>query len=252
MEPIRSVIIDDEPNAVRLLREILSLNDKINLITTFTDPALAVDRILEIRPELIFLDIQMGHMTGFDLLKAVSEKGFKPAIIFVTAYDQFAIEAMRHAAVDYLLKPVGLDDLNQSIERYLVRRKNPPVQDSIQKLLELINRERKMRFNTRTGFVLLDPREIVYCEADGNYTNIYCDNGFKETVSSNLRTIEESLKADNFTRISRAYLINQHAIRKIDRKSRTVVLDVAGRITTLHYSADRYRILSWLFGGEKE
>lgn len=252
MKEIRAVIVDDEASAISLLKGLLEPFNEINIESDYTDPVFAIDGIIKSKPDLLFLDIQMGKLTGFQVLEAVWDKGIRPEVIFITAFDEFAIEALRHAAVDYLLKPVGKKELQQAIERVKTKKNTNQIEASVTELLAEMKRDKRLRFNTRSGFVLIDPSEIVYCQADGNYATFYCNHGQTETVCANLSEIAIMLAEPKFTRVSRSYLINTKYLRKIDRKSKTVFLEYNNKLTSLKFSADRYAILDWLFGGGRK
>ena len=249
MEYLNTIIVDDENLAINLLTGLLKPFNEVIIESTFTDPELAIEGILNAKPDLLFLDIQMGKMTGFQVLESVWEGGLRPHVIFVTAYDEFAIEALRHSAVDYLLKPVDPNELKVAIQRIAAKKETTNVEHKITELLAELKKDNRIRFNTRTGFVLVDQAEIMYCQADGNYVKIYCNQGHTETISLNLSQVEELLPESKFIRVSRSYLINTRYLRKIDRKTRTIFLEHNNTMTTVKYSADRYGVLDWLFGG---
>jgi DNA-binding LytR/AlgR family response regulator len=115
----RTIIVDDEPGAISNLEALLHNHPEIRVIETIHDATIAVDSILDQKPDLLFLDIQMPGKTGFEIAKELLEAGDPPTIIFATGFDQFAIEAIRHAAFDFLVKPVNPEELKKAIERFL-------------------------------------------------------------------------------------------------------------------------------------
>ncbi len=249
MKSYTTVIVDDEVSAISLLTSLLKPFDQVKIEQAFTDPKLACHEIIKRKPDLLFLDIQMGKMTGFDLLEEIWKANVRPMVIICTAYDEYAIEALRHAAIDYLLKPISIQDLEGAITRLKQQDKQESADNSIAKLINHLRKEKRLRFNTRNGFVLIDPNEIVYCEADGNYSVIHCKQSFKEVVCVNMSHLEQILPAGKFTRISRSYLVNSDCIRKIDRKNRLVFLEYQQKMVSIKFSANRYSALDWLFGG---
>ena len=114
---VSTVIVDDEEHCISLLEEYLTKDPRIVITAGITDPGMAVDKILSVRPDLLFLDIQMPGMTGFDILEILSRTTVRPVVIFITAFDNYAIQAIRASAFDYLLKPVDRLELALSVER---------------------------------------------------------------------------------------------------------------------------------------
>jgi len=137
MDKIKCIIIDDEKEAVDRLANLLSKNHQIELCAKETHPDIAVTLISKFNPDLIFIDVEMPGKTGFDVINDIRDSGFYPSFIFVTAYNQYAIKAIRKAAFDYLLKPVDIDELNESLERFIKQRDNNDPVDIIQTVAEL-------------------------------------------------------------------------------------------------------------------
>ena len=124
MNPISCILIDDEKDALDRLANLLAKNNRIEVKAKETNPENAVKLVAEYRPELVFTDVEMPGRTGFDVVQEIRNAGFNPNFIFVTAYNQYAIKAIRNAAFDYLLKPVDIDELNEALARFLEQKKN--------------------------------------------------------------------------------------------------------------------------------
>ncbi|MGW8314358.1 MAG: LytR/AlgR family response regulator transcription factor [Bacteroidales bacterium] len=219
MEELLSIlIVDDEPEARDLLTMLLERIDGVEL----TGEAESVDQALrfvqEHTPDLILLDIQMPVKTGFDLVSQLHEMGLDQGYIFVTAYDEYAIEAIRASAFDYLLKPVDPGILEDAIRRFRENWEQKQLRDKIGQLLGSLGIGRKLKFNTRSGFLILDPDEILCCIADGNYTKIMLVNERQEVISSNLGSVENMLEGEDFFRISRSALINFKFLAVVDTR----------------------------------
>ena len=225
MERITAIIVDDEPAERDLMANLLSDFADIQVLAKNDNVNKGVNSICKYNPDLVFLDIDMPKKNGFDLIREIKELGLAPTIIFVTAYNQYAIEAIKHAAFDYLVKPVDIDDLKQSIKRYKVERKSPNSLDRIENLLQALQKE-KLKFTTRTGYIFINPAEIIYCQADGNYTDLYMTNNEKQTVTINIGKLEHILPNTKFSKINRSVIINKQFLTEINRKDKKCILMV--------------------------
>jgi len=225
MEKITAVIVDDEPEARDIVESLLSDFSDIQVLAKEESVNKAVKSIREYDPDLVFLDIDMPRKNGFDLVREIKELDINPAIIFITAYNQFAIEAIKHAAFDYLVKPVDIDDLTQTIERYKVDRKAAGSLDRIENLLQALQVE-KLKFSTRSGYIFVNPAEIIYCQAEGNYTDIFLASGEKQTITINIGRLENILPNTKFSKINRSVIINKQFLTEINRKDKKCILRV--------------------------
>jgi two-component system, LytTR family, response regulator len=219
------MIVDDEPEARDLLRMLIDPIDGVEVVCEADNVDAAAECFREHLPDLILLDIQMPRKNGFELVRMLRSEGHDPGYIFVTAYDEFAIQALRISAFDYLLKPVDPHDLSDAILRFSTRKAASRLFDPIDKLLGHLHENRTIKLNTRCGFLLIDPGEIIYCQADGNYTVIHLTGGRKETVSCNLGRLEESLPDNGFFRISRSVLVNLDFLVRLNTRSGTCTLE---------------------------
>ena len=218
--PLRVMIIDDEPEAVELLSIMLDRYAHADVVATSIDVNDAIRKYYQHTPDLVLLDIQMPGRNGFDFIEEIHHLEVKPGVIFVTAYENYAIQALRTSAFDYILKPVKSDELKESLDRF-IRQAESRKQEDLSDLLTMLKPgvQEKIRLNTRTGYILINPKEIVYCMADGNYTSIQLFSGQQEMVAQNLGSIEKLLQPEQFFRISRSYLINLDYLIRVDRKS---------------------------------
>ena len=222
--PLTAFIVDDEPDARQALEMLLQKEFPQIEIAAQTDNAQnALELIMDKSPDLLFLDIQMPGKDGFWLADKISKLKYKPCIIFVTAYDEYAIEAIKYAAFDFLTKPVIPEVLRETISRFNESKAENNHNQKFDRLNEFLNRN-KIKFITLEGFVLIDYSNIIYCEADGNYTNIHLVDGKKEIVSLQLGVIEKKLSDFSFIRVNRSLLININYIQKFNRLKRTVSL----------------------------
>ncbi len=222
-EMLTCIIVDDEMHAAKQLEKMLSKNPKLKILARISDPRLAVGKILQLKPDLLFLDIQMPIMNGFEVLQTLYQAQVKPFVIFVTAYDEFAIQAIRSSAFDYLLKPVNETELITAVERLLATYKQKEQAENFSKLINQV-KLKKLRFNTTGGFMLVNPEDIVYIQADWNYSEIHLSKDKHEVVTLNIGAVEETLPPGQFARISRSVIINLAYLEKVHRAKRLCTL----------------------------
>jgi two-component system LytT family response regulator len=215
---IKALIIDDEDDARDILERVLLRLENIDIIGKTSTADEGFEMILKLKPDIAFLDIQMPGKDGFMLVRQLKSFNIKTTVIFVTAHVEYAIEALKVAAFDYLLKPVEFTDLKTTIQRFREEKLNEMNEQKVDILLDMLNKKDKISFNTRTGYIYVKPEDIVYCEADVNYTTIYFGGSRKEVVTINIGKMEEMLDKSRFYRISRSHLINLEYLVKADRK----------------------------------
>lgn len=220
------MIIDDEQDAIDYLSILINDNINIlNIVATANNSKNAVENYFKMLPDLIFLDIEIDELDGFGILKQIYREKLKPYIIFVTAFNQYAVDAFKENAIGYLLKPVNELELKQAVKRFQDSKEADLQHDRI---LSLINSSKIVRFNTRTGFIQLNSNEITHCEAERNYTKIYNVSGKAEIVSLNLAEVEKKLSEFGFWRISRSFLANPDFVHEVDRKQKVCILRYDG------------------------
>ncbi len=206
---IRTIIIDDEKNARVTLRSLLNtFSTKIQVIGEASNLETAIELIKRSSPDLIFLDIQLKKATGFDLLQYLPN--LKAEVIFVTAYDNYAIKAFQMAAFGYLLKPVQLSELSNVIQRFEARQKQQYSINQTQILIENFdeNRIKKLVIQNVNGFKVLPLEKILYLQGETNYTRFFLVNNEKVLVSKTLKEYENLLSDYGFFRIHQSYIIN--------------------------------------------
>jgi two-component system LytT family response regulator len=218
---IRTVIIEDEHEALDLLSGLVEGTGLAIVTGSTTDPRKAVKLINDHEPEIIFLDIRMPGLSGFDILNELRRKmSSMPFVVFTTAYDEYAIKAFEYAAFDYLLKPVDPDRLNETLMRYSTTVNR----DTDHRNPSLHENGRTLIYRAITGVVFIDPSEVVFITADGNYSTFHFISGRMETVTSLLGTIEEQLDGNLYFRASRSCIVNTAFLARIDGKQQQCVL----------------------------
>jgi two-component system LytT family response regulator len=213
-----AIIIDDEQNGrISLKQKLVDYCPGLQLIGEAGSGKEGIQLIEQLHPDIVFLDIEMPGMDGFEMLKKLSGKDFH--IIFTTAYDHYAIKAIKFAAFDYLLKPVDIEELKLAVERIA----NTQPQNQIKKLevleqnLLANNALNKIAIPTIDGLLFFNTSDIIYLEAHSNYTEIHFVNSQKLTASRTLKEFEEMLPADKFFRPHHSHIINLQYIKRYTR-----------------------------------
>ncbi|OQX80136.1 MAG: hypothetical protein B6D61_02400 [Bacteroidetes bacterium 4484_249] len=243
---ISVIIVDDEEDARDILERQLIRVGNITISGKAANVDEALEMIIGLNPDIVFLDIQMPEKDGFELIKDLKKFNIKTTVIFVTAHNEFAINAVKVAAFDYLLKPVVFDELKEAIFRFMCEKKQEQDARKIDILLDTLSRQGKVCFNTRTGYIYILPEEIVFCQADVNYTEINFSTDRKEIVTVNIGRVEELLDKSKFFRISRSHLINLDYLVKADRKTKTCELFKEGEKFTIPAPPKQIRLLESL------
>jgi len=231
---IKAIIIDDEEKSRKLLSSLLNEHCSDIEVLALADSAEAgYQAINKYNPELVFLDIVMPMENGFSLLERLEQVDFE--IIFTTAYDQYAIKAIRFSALDYLLKPINIDELKQAVDKVIEKlsgKDENRVDQRLEVFLENVNAqtmERKIGIPTQSGIDFVQIKNIVLIQAEGNYSLIYLRNTKnQEIVSRTLKEFDDLLKEYNFFRVHRTYLINLAHVVKYSRTNQSAESDGDG------------------------
>jgi two-component system LytT family response regulator len=211
---IKSIIVDDEKHGIITLKHLISEIENIEVVANTQDSSSAKELIEKHRPDIVFLDIEMPIMNGFELLSQFETIPFK--VIFTTAYDQYAIKALKMNALDYLLKPISSDDLEESIQKYNANELNISKEQIFQ--VHQFNNGKiqdTLALSTQQGLIFIKIENIAYLEADGSYTNIVLSDKSKHLASKPLSNFEDLLQ-DNliFFRAQKSYIINLKNIKQ--------------------------------------
>jgi two-component system LytT family response regulator len=213
---IKTILVDDEPIALKHLATIIEKHcPQLEVIATASTVTDALEKIGRLSPELVFLDIQLAGEKSFDILHQAKQRTFE--LIFVTAYDQFGIQAVKHEAMDYILKPINKTELMEAIEKagkkiYQKRVAGHGAQPVMENIKNTIGR---LALPTMEGLLFVDTASIMYCESEGRYTRFYLAEENKEIlVSKNLGEYEAQLPSGMFIRIHHQSIVNIHYIHK--------------------------------------
>lgn len=229
---LRALIVDDEENARILLSKLLEETLLFNDIRSAESVDSAYAELRRFEPDIIFLDIKMPGKDGFTFIRDLPNNYKILKIVFVTAFDQFAIQAIKNQAFDYLLKPVNRKELKQCLMRF-VEEKNEEIKVEIPvKTSEQRDRITRIKVNTRTGTLFINPADILFCKAEGNYTTV-CTGKKQHLCSMNLGKVADMLPKNGFVRIGRSYIVNYEYITMLDRKECTILLVRDGESATV-------------------
>lgn len=226
---IKALLVDDEERAVDSLQLMIEkFIPEIEQVRSCLDARKCRQAIHDMKPDLVFLDVRMPYLSGFDVLNSIPNKFFK--VIFTTAYDEYAIKAIRFSALDYLLKPVDVDELIIAVERFIQSKDNEwPQQELFRNISHNMkvsgSRDFRLALPSNEGIHFLMPSEIIRCEAAGNYTVFHVNGGKRRMTSRTLGEYEELLSSFHFIRTHKSHLVNRKYISYIDRNGFVIMKD---------------------------
>ena len=240
---MKVIIIEDEFSPRQMLREKLEQHfPELEIVAECESAEDALLEVLRLRPDLIFLDIQMSGKNGLwladELLRMKGETFSPPDIIFTTGYtySEYMLKAFELAAIDYLVKPVNVEKLKKAVERFYQRSGTTT---GLQNMADAMNDEKLLKFKSYNGLFLLRPDDIAYVEADGNYACMFLTNGTKEDVFERLGEIEKKLPPETFMRTGKSIIVNRQYIRKITDKNLQLVTPAVNYLVEVSKEAIR-------------
>jgi len=226
---IRTILIDDQKKSRRVLEQLLvnHFKEDIEIVGTAESAHEGIELINELKPDLLFLDVEMPYMSGFEMLQQLHDINFD--IIFVTAHDHYAIKAIKFSALDYLLKPVDLDELRSAISKLLGKKKEPTANSQLDVFFQHLKNNQptnKIALTTNSGMSFVEIGDIIRCEASSNYTVCHLTDGKKITTSHTLKNAEQLLYEFGFFRVHRSHLINMKHIKQFVKADfGTIIMD---------------------------
>lgn len=233
-----AVLIDDEKNALEVLQ--LQLNQfcvDVNIVAAANGGIKGIEAIKKHKPDLVFLDIEMPHKNGFDVLNETKEYNYK--VVFTTAYDQFAIKAFKFSAIDYLLKPIDITELQQAVEK-AKQSSNSSLDEKMKLFFQQYqpqNNKELIALPVGDAMQFFKQDDIIRCESDSNYTYIFLTSGKKILLAKTLKEIEEALSGLSFFRIHQSHLVNMNHVSKFSKSEGSYVVMTDG--STLNISRNR-------------
>ena len=226
---IKALIIDDEAVAANVLRMMIERHvPEITDLRLATQPEEALALVKSFKPQLVFLDIVMPTTDGFELLSSMRDAEFE--VIFTTAYNEYAIQAIRFSALDYLMKPIDADELKTAVNRFVEKHHQQAETDALlQNLVHNLKSNEKADFKlavpTTEGAIFFSPSEIIRCEGDRNYTWFFLTNNRKHLSSKTIKEYEELLSNHDFLRIHKSHLVNMSFIDKYLNEGTVILKD---------------------------
>lgn len=202
MPNYNTFVIDEEPDAGQLLNNLLKEFSAINVKQVFTDSLQALDAVIMHQPPVIFLDIEMPEITGLEFLEQVNKFSPLTKVVFVTAYKNYALEALQNDAFDFICKPIAKTELRRVVHKLVASLNNTKREPTS-------NKQQRILLKTMEGHHYIDSNEVLYLEADSNYTNLILKNEKKLLSSINLGKVHELFPEEDFVRISRKHVINK-------------------------------------------
>lgn len=211
---LKAIIIDDEKNGRNTLNYLINAycEEKVRIVAMAENVNEGIEAIKLYSPDIVFLDVQMKKETGFDLLEKIGKIEF--SIIFTTAYDQYALNAIKYSAVDYLLKPIDVNELNEAIDKVINLTKDDNLTEN-QKKVSSDNLKIAISSSNELSFIPIS--SILYCCAEKSYTYFYLNDGKKIVSTKNLKFYEDLLSSHNFMRIHNSNLINLKHVEKYNK-----------------------------------
>jgi two-component system, LytTR family, response regulator len=212
----KTVIIEDEEKSVHVLQDLIDeLAHDLTVCGTASHIESAIRLIETSAPDLVFMDVCIGDGTGFDVLKNLTNRNFE--LIFITAYDNYALQAFKFSAIDYLLKPIGMDEFEEAVDKARKRLSAGKNYDRIEGLLNNVFQQteqfKKINIATLNGYEFIDLQQIVWCKSEGAYTTFYLADKSKIASTRNLGYYEDLLTRNNFCRIHHSVVINMQLIK---------------------------------------
>jgi len=225
---LKTIIVEDEKISRDILKNYLAKYcPKVELVGEAENIDEAFLLIRNNKLDLVFLDVEMPYGTAFDLLERVGDVNFET--IFVTAYNQYALDALNKHAAFYVLKPISIDDLIKAVDYVVgVKEKEEKLGKGILKPTNNVGTS-KITIPTQQGFEVIETDQILYCKADDNYTEIFLINGDKKLVSKTLKYFEDALNSNNFVRVHKSFLVNVNAITAYNKGKGGSVILVNGK-----------------------
>jgi len=226
---IKAVIVDDELHSIEtLMWKIENFTEGVEVVQTFSDPQEGLAYLNEHSIDLLFLDIEMPLLSGFELLERLNQIKFD--VIFTTAYDEYGIKAIKFSALDYLLKPVQEEELKKAIEKFKQKKDHFVSPEQLEVLLQSLKVQKpdrkRIALATKESIELIYTDNIVLCQSDNNYTMVYIEGRRKKLISKTLKEFEEILEEYNFFRSHQSYLINlDHMVEYMRQDGGYIIMD---------------------------
>lgn len=216
---ISAVIIDDEPEAIRLLEMYLRFYPNVKIAGTETNAKKGLEIVNQNMPELVFLDIDMPDMNGLKVAKLIQSENYYSEIVFTTAHQHYAFEALDVQPLDFLTKPFNIEDLKLVLDKFQEKSEQKNFNQKVDLFIHAQNNAPKIKLPTLNGVLIVDRKDIILIKSKAGHCIVYLKDGTIETITRNLIIVEELLNPSNFFRVSRSAIINIDYMKRIDKKN---------------------------------
>lgn len=223
-ESISAIIIDDEAEAITLLEMYLRQFPQINVTGKETNAVKGLEMVKETLPELVFLDIDMPEMNGLQVASHIHSDNFYSEIIFTTAHQHYAYDAIGIEPLDFLTKPFFIDDLSKVIQKYLSKVEKKKYEIKLDKLIQSQAETPKIKFPSTTGVLIIGIKDIVLLKSRANNCDVYLTDGSMETITRNLYIVIRMINSPAFFQVSRSACVNLNYLQRIDRRSQKGIM----------------------------
>lgn len=218
-------ILDDEVNSAKVLQKLLEIHcPELNIVNVFNDARLALESMMENPPDLLFLDIQMPHITGIEFMNKFHLPEFE--VIFTTAYQNFAMDAIKVSAVDYILKPIDVENLKEAVKKFIYKKQKNSSSEMVNDLIAKLEKSQTKRLvvHLQDKTLFIDLNELVYLKAESNYTHFHMKNGETFLTSKTIKFFESQLNNNQFFRSHQSYLVNTSYIAAYSKPDHSLIL----------------------------
>jgi two-component system LytT family response regulator len=239
MNGLKAVIVDDEQDSIAMLRLQLERHcNSIESVITYTSSEKALRDIPFVSPDIVFLDVEMPRINGFEILEQLMPLKFN--VVFVTAYSQYAIRAFKFNALDYLLKPINGEDLKLAMSK--INMKTSPMQLQFTQAHQYFKGAEitSMAFSSQTGVTFLSLKEILYAEASNNYSYIFLTDGTSHLISKTLKEVQALLEESHFLRIHRQYIVNLNCVKHFNKNEGILTMSTKKQLPIVRNQFDRF------------
>lgn len=220
---LKVILIDDELKAIKSLEwELKNYCEDVEVMASFTNPEKAITFLKHNDPDCIFLDVEMPEMDGFQFLNHFQKRDF--CVVFITAYNQYAIQAIKENALDYLLKPIDSDDLVETIEKIRADRRDGRTYDALEERLKK-HTTKRIAIPVEGKLVFIETDNIIYCKSDGNYCRIHLEDKKPLFISKKLKEIQSLLPEQDFFRVHNSYLVNLQKVSEYLKTEGYIILN---------------------------
>lgn len=240
MSKLKAIIVDDEPDSVALLQlQIERHCPTVELMASFINPIQALGSIPQLVPDIVFMDVEMPGLNGFELLEQLSPFSFQ--VIFITAFSQYAIKAFRFNALDYLLKPADINDLQVALNK-MGQQRTIPEKGQLNAASQILkgNQAIRLALPSQTGIEFITLTDILYVEASNNYSKIHLTDNASFLLSKTLKDVQELLEGSHFHRIHRQYLVNTHCVKHFNKNDGYIILDSKVELPIVRNQYERF------------